>query len=550
MGWVKFDFELALFPGVLSTGTIVRIYAQGAEAVLRLVTRLEDRIEDLEALVIRSPQPVIASLTKELAQAKSTLERQSGELIAARQQNHKLVGRLRELEREIELGASSVERDSHNSSLPPSLDPPWKKIKRTRSLKTKSGKKPGGQPGHKGATLPQTAHPNEIIVYSPAQCSNCQSSFEIVAYTSTTCRRQVFDISDGRMQVTEHRANAFRCSLCLATTRAKFPAGVRAPVQYGPAVIARAVYLRYYQLLPAARTSETMRDFFGCKLSAATVQRAGQLCSGKLVRCEQRIKAAIRNSPVVGADETGLRVGGGSGWVHVARTESHTHYGYDQRRGKAAMDEIGILPQFKGTLVRDGWSSYKWYQQCLHSLCNAHLLRELAYIKEVDPEQKSWIAPITELLLAAKDAASSSKAAGESQIASDNRASFFSRYEEIVKQAEALNSPLSAKAPEPPLTKRKTGPTPQAIINRLRNKRDDILRFVTDLNVPFDNNGSERDIRMVKLIQKISGCFRTSVGARSFCRIRSYLSTARKQGHSLLLAIENAATGRPPPLGC
>ena len=540
---------------MLSTGTIVRIYAQGADAILRLITKLEDRIEDLETQLTRSPQPVIASLMNELARAKSTLARQVDELIIERQLNHQLRRRIRELEHEIESGGSdgaAVLRDSHNSSLPPSTDPSWKKVKRTRSLRTKSGKKVGGQHGHKGSTLLQVAHPDEIIVYSPAQCGNCHASFEIVDYTATTRRRQVFDISDGRVKVTEHRADAFRCSSCLATTKAKFPAGVRAPVQYGPTVIARAVYLRFYQLIPAARTSETMRDFFGCKLSPATVERSGHLCSGKLVRCEQRIKAAIRDSPVVGADETGLRVAGGSGWVHVARTESHTHYGYDERRGKAAMDEIGILPEFKGTLVRDGWSSYKWYEQCRHALCNAHLLRELAYIEEVDPDQKVWIEPFTELLFAAKDAASVSKTAGEDQVTSTRKNSFFSRYEEIVKQADALNPRLPVKSlgPGPPVRKRETGPTPRAIINRLQKKRDDILRFVTDLNVPFDNNGSERDIRMVKLIQKISGCFRTDDGARCFCRLRSYLSTARKQGYSLLCAVEKVAIGRPPPLGC
>jgi transposase len=463
---------------VLSTGTIVRIYAQGADAILRLITKLEDRIEDLEAQLTRSPQPVIASLMKELAQAKSTLERQRDELIEAHQQNHQLVRRIRELEREIEIGAS-VEKDSHNSSLPPSSDPPWKKVKRTRSLKKKSGKKVGGQPGHKGYTLLQVAHPDEIIVYSPTECRNCHASFEVVAYTATTRRRQVFDISDGRVKVTEHRAGSFRCSSCQTTTKAKFPRGVRAPVQYGSTVIARAVYLRFYQFIPAARTSETMRDFFGCKLSPATVERAGHLCSDKLVRTEQQIKAAIRDSPVVGADETGLRVGGGSGWVHVARTETLTHYGYDKRRGKPAMDEIGILPQFKGVLIRDGWASYKWYEQCRHALCNSHLLRELAYIEEVDPEQKVWTEPFTELLFAAKDAASASKAAGEDQITSSTKSSILNSYEEIVKQADALNPPLPAKSlgPGPPVRKRETGPTPRSIINRCR--RSETIYFAS-----------------------------------------------------------------------
>src|SRR5205085_329418 len=158
---------------------------------------------------------------------------------------------------------------------------------------------------------------------------------------------------------------------------------VRAPVQYGEGALSRSVYLHLYQPLPVNRTAEPMRDLFGCALSAATVQRAARLSSGKLSRTELRIKAALRDSPVIGVDETGLRVGGGGGYIRVARTERLTHYAFDMRRGKAAMDETGILPRFTGTLVRDGFSSYMWYGQCRHSLCNAHLLRDLVFVEEV-----------------------------------------------------------------------------------------------------------------------------------------------------------------------
>lgn len=184
------------------------------------------------------------------------------------------------------------------------------------------------------------------------------------------------------MKVTEHRAEAKRCPECGALTKAAFPDGVRAPAQYGRGVLARSVYLHLYQLLPINRTAETMRDLFGCTPSPATVQRAARLSSGKLVHSEVRIKAALRDSALIGVDETGLRVSGSGGYMHVARTEQLTHYAYDERRGKAAMDEIGILPHFRGTLVRDGFSSYQWYGQCRHSLCNAHLLRDLVFVAE------------------------------------------------------------------------------------------------------------------------------------------------------------------------
>ena len=238
-----------------------------------------------------------------------------------------------------------------------------------------------------------------------------------------------------------------------------------------------------------------MRDLIDCSLSPATVQRAGNVCSGKLVRCEQWIKAAIRDSAVVGVDETGPRVGGGSGWVHVARTETHTHYGYDERRGKAAMDEIGILPQFNGTLVRDGFPSYRWYEQCDHSLCNVHMLRELVYIEEVDPDQKVWIEPLRKLLFTAKEAASEAKESGNNQV-DTKKNSFLRRYGKIVNQAETLSPqpPGRTRGPGPPAKKREAGPIARSIINRLQKKRDEILRFMTDISLPFDNNGSERDL--------------------------------------------------------
>lgn len=233
--------------------------------------------------------------------------------------------RIRELEREIERGNVLVERDSHNSSLPPSLDPPWQKVRRTRSLRKRSGIKAGGQTGHPGRTLKQIAQPDEIILHAPAACRNCGKSLKRVRATGCV-RRQVLDIREGRMQVTEHRALLICCTHCEATTQGEFPTDIRAPVQYGPAVLSRASYLHLYQLLPSNRTSETMRDLFGCTISPATIQRASRLFSGKLVRCEQRIKAAIGDSSVVGADGTGLRVAGSNNWIHVARTNQCTHF--------------------------------------------------------------------------------------------------------------------------------------------------------------------------------------------------------------------------------
>ena len=250
-----------------------------------------------------------------------------------------------------------------------------------------------------------------------------------------------------------------------------------------------------------------------------------------------RIKSALRDSSVIGVDETGLRVAGQVGYIHVARTERLTDYAFDMRRGKAAMDETGILPRFTGTLVRDGFSSYMWYGQCRHSLCNAHLLRDLVFDEEVAPNQKVWTTPLSKLLLKIK----SKVAEVDGELDEPVKSGFLRLYDRLVKKAASLNPPPPKSVATGDVLRNKSpaGPTPCSLIKRLQRRRDEVLRFMADRSVPFDNNGSERDLRMVKLQQKISGCFRTSDGVRNFCRVRSYLSTARKQGHSLLYSLEH-----------
>jgi hypothetical protein len=323
---------------------------------------------------------------------------------------------------------------------------------------------------------------------------------------------------------------------------------VRAPVQYGPRVLARAAYFRLYQLLPAARTAEALSDLFGCPVSPATVERAGVVFSGKLVRSEQRLKATISNAPVVGVDETGLRVAGRGGFVHVARTEELTHFAYDSRRGRDAMQDVGILPQFRGTLVRDGYLSYTRFEQCRHALCNAHLLRELVFIEETDPKQAVWTKPLAKLLLEIKEAAEAARAAGQAQLSEEARGAYLDRYDRLVKKADRLNPHPprdTAGAGDSPKSKRPPLSPPHRLVNRLLRRRDEVLRFMSVLAVPFTKHGAERDLRMVMVPQKVGGCFRTEDGARAFCRVKSYLSTARKQGHPLLYSLERVLNGKP-----
>jgi len=337
--------------------------------------------------------------------------------------------------------------------------------------------------------------------------------------------------------------------MCGARSKARFPVGVSAPEQYGERVRAVATYLHKYQLLPFARTSEAMRELFGCSISPGTIDTTRHRCAAELVGVEEQIKAGLKEAEVIGADKTGLRVAGHNHWIHVARTDQLTHYAHDGRRGKLAMDAIGILPAFKGICVRDGWFSYDEYREATHALCNVHLLRELVYVEEVAPEQQQWTRPLAKLLLDIKAAVERAKGCGETELSGEQLALFTARYDRLVRRAARLNPPppaekVDALAKRYKVVRVKRRDPARPLIHRLQTKREQALRFMTDFPVAFDNNATERDIRMVKLQQKISGCFRTEEGAQAFCRIRSYLSSARKQEHSPLAALERTFAGK------
>jgi len=350
-------------------------------------------------------------------------------------------------------------------------------------------------------------------------------------------RRQVVDLVPARLRVTEHRAEVVRCPSCGQRTKASFPEGVRATVQYGPSVLARALYLHDYQLLPYARTTEAMKELFGCALSSGTLSTAVRQCASGLVETELKIKRGWRRSSVIHADETGLRVGGRLHYVHVASNSRLTHYGADARRGKGAMDDIGILPKYRGTCVHDGWLSYTFYPKSRHALCGAHLLRELVYFEELGAETKVWASPLKELLLEMKAEVERVCAEGGQRLAAEKLATLTANYDRLI--GEGLKAPPPLDVPE---GVQKQG---RNLLLRLERRKEEVLRFVTDFSVPFDNNQAERDIRMIKLQQKTSGCFRTEEGARQFCRIRSYLSTMRKQGRGVLHSLEGACRGKP-----
>lgn len=513
----------------LTRRQLYELYYEGAEPTIRLIEDLIEQLADFERILGARQQSIIYSQHERNERQAARLKKVEEKLARKECEVYQFTRSIQQLQAELERArltpdevvGGEVRRDSHNSGLPPSLDPPGAKaenaVRRTRSLRRKSGKRVGGQVGHKGATLRQVEFPDRLSVHAPRRCRQCQASLAdatVVGYS----RRQVFDLPPAALEVTEHWAQVRRCGMCGTRTKGRFPRGVNAPAQYGERVRSVATYLHKYQLLPFARTSETMRDLFGCAISPGTIETTRHRCAAGLVGVEEQIKQGIRAAEVMGADETGLRVAGKSHWIHVARTDDLTHYAADARRGKLAMDAIGILPAFKGVCVRDGWFSYDEYRQATHALCNVHLLRELVYVEEVAAEQQQWTRPLAKLLLGIKAEVERAKGRGETKLSEEQLSLFTARYDRLVRRAARLN-------PTPKVTKadavakrykvvrvKRRDPAPP-LVYRLQTRREQVLRFMTDFRVPFDNNASERDIRMVKLRQKIGGCFRTPEGA-------------------------------------
>jgi transposase len=502
---------------------IYETYQRGPAAVLRLFE------EALGTRAIYGPPPsdmqqrTIDSLSDEIGRLKRQISRLKAALGEARGEVDWLRRRNTELEK-------LVTKDSHNSSRPPSTDPPW--AKRTKSLRQPSGRRVGGQPGHAGHTLRLTQTPQRVVTHRPARCRHCACSL-VGARAAGVERRQIVELMPARLRVTEHRAEVVRCASCGRRTKAEFPEGVTATMQYGPSILARALYLRDYQLLPYARTAEAMRELFGCSLSAGTLATAVRRCAAGLIQTELKIKRGLRRSPIIHADETGLRVKGKLAYVHVASNAHLTHYAADVRRGKAAIDEIDILPSYRGTCVHDGWLSYTHYSGCRHAICGAHLLRELTYFEELSEVTKAWAAPLKGLLLEMKGVAERK----DGQVPAWQAEELTARYDRLVAEGQ--------EAQPPPDVPQSAWRQARNLLRRLERRKAEVLRFLSDPAVPFDNNLAERDLRMVKLQQKVSGCFRTGEGARRFCRIRSYVSTMRKQGQEVLRALEGACRGKP-----
>ena len=462
------------------------------------------------------------------------IEQLKAEIAGLKSQLAQALERVAQLEAQLAL-------NSRNSSKPPSSDafvrPPKK-----RSLRQASGKKPGAQSGHEGHTLNWNDQPDQIVEHFPAQCSECHTELSEVE-VATWQNHQVLDLpSDLKLTTTEHRAGLKKCPHCHKVNQAPLPQEAAHYVQYGPQLRALAVYLSQVQLLPYERTCEVINELFTLKLSQGTLTRMIEECYDHLEEPEKVIRAGLIEATVAHNDETGLYVQGQRRWLHVMSCSYLTFYEYHLKRGKAATDDIGLLPLFKGTSVHDAWSSYWGYSECQHALCNAHILRELTFVSE--QLGQGWAGGLIEHLLSLKAQVAQGQSEGLSSLSVAQLDQGLESYRNLMAEGLAANPPPPGGWPRnkrgrPKKTKARN------LVERLQERERQVLAFGYDFRVPFDNNQAERDLRMIKVQQKISGGFRTELGASWFCRIRSYISTLRKQGQSAYYALKLTFKGQP-----
>lgn len=458
------------------------------------------------------------------------------------EENEQLRRQVAELTSKVEQLEARLAKNSGNSHKPPSSDGLGKGL-RTQSERVASGKKVGGQPGHSGHTLMKSKNPDRRIRHRVERCSGCGEDLSAQEAESIQ-ERQVLDVPPMTMECTAHELEAKRCPCCGTYNKAPAPgllATESGSVIYGPGLRALCVYLTHAQLLPYERASDLIQDLFGQKLSVGTLSAWTEKAHLALASTEKQIAHALaEDRGSVHFDETGIRAGSAIQWLHSASTALLTYFSSHRKRGSQAMDAIGILPRFRGTAIHDRWESYFGYEECRHGLCGAHLLRDLRFIWE--HEEEPWAKKMHGLLIQMNRA--------DSEVKTKRCAYWQKRYRQLLREGlrfHAESDPDPTHHRVSPLRKRgrrKQSPG-KNLLDALDKHQESVLLFLTDPDVPFTNNQAERDIRMTKVKLKISGCFRRTHGAEHFCRIRGYLSTARKQGWSLLDAMKSVFLENP-----
>ncbi len=405
-------------------------------------------------------------------------------------------------------------KNSNNSSVSPSQDP----FRKTKSMRVKSNKPQGGQKGHKGSKLKKVMTPNVIVNHDIDHCDCCGNNLEGVSQGYDA--RQIFDLPPITIQVTEHRRLHKTCGVCGKHNTGTFPEGLVQEAQYGNNLKSLCVYLQNYQMLPFARCSEFIADLTGHYISTGSLSNFQKQCFNHLQGYQQNIRQLLLQSPILHADETGIRLNGKNSWMHVVSNKTVSFFAHHLNRGKQAMDDIGLLKNYNGTLIHDRFSSYFSYS-CEHSLCNAHILRDLVYVEETF--NAPWAKKIRELLIKAKR---------NKEQNPNLRASYYSK---IFKKYTTTIRPIIQC-----YDKKYKKTDEQRLAFGLEKHKYLFLKFIQQPEVPFDNNQAERDLRMIKVKQKVSGCFRSQTHAQYFAVIRGYISTIKKNKKKVLLNIQQA----------
>lgn len=458
---------------------------------------------------------------------------QSEEILLLREENLFLRSEMERINKLLQEALDKLNKNSNNSSKPPSSD-----MVRTKSLRGASNKKVGGQFGHKGNNLPMSNYIDETIIYRATNCTGCGKDISGVGSQKFE-RRQVYDIPPLRLKITEHKSEIKCCPHCAFENSGKFPVEVTQPTQYGNNLKQLGVYLSQYQLLPYRRSAQMLVDLTGHRISEGSLVNFAATCSQQLSGFIDAIKINLTQSPLMHVDETGYYYNNNRNWLHVAATADSTYYYPHEKRGKEAMDAMGILPAYAGGLMHDYWKSYLDYD-CQHYLCNVHHLRDLTFCEE--QEKSVWAKQMKVLLLDMKQGVDDARALGLQHLTETRQNHYVQRYDALMIQGNKEH-PM----PEKQIGKRGAVKKSKSknLVDRFVNHKEGIIGFIKNFTIPFGNNIAEQAVRMMKLKQKISGCFRSKAGATVFATIRSYIDTMRKNGYDIMDAIALAISGYP-----
>jgi transposase len=461
-------------------------------------------------------KPLKKPTVSELGHAEKTIfiEMLQEQILLLKERNQRLEKRLKELE-------GRIKKNSSNSSKPPSSD--IEKPNKTKSTKQKSDKKPGGQPGRKGSNLRMHENPDEVIRFEISKCNNCGNNLK---HAKTQVEsRQEFEIPEPSMRVTEYQAESRDCKCCGYTTTACFPENITHQTQYGPRARSLMVYMNQHQFIPYHRASQFFEAVYGHKISPGTIVNAVGSLANRLTKLNFEIKDFLAEADLAHCDETSMSVNGTKHWLHTVGTDQVSHFALHKNRGQKATLDIGILPKFEGTLVHDHWKSYFRYQDAQHALCNAHHLRELRFIHE--HHHMKWAKLMSSLLLEIKEHKNKLLEKGKNNFTNKWLATYTTNYRDLLVKARREQS-------------RRGTLDSHNLIKRFSAYEKSVLFFMHDFTVPFTNNLSEQDLRMSKVKQKISGCFRNVANGNQFCKIRSFLISSRKNTKNPFLMIQEA----------